>query len=179
MNLENIEGKGVIYMFTSPINKSYIGQTINFKERYKKYLKNKDSIGRYFSQAISKYKGIENFNLQILAVIELSDDISITKKELDCLETYYIQKFETNINGYNLTGGGRGSFKREVSEETRKKLSESNKGKNSKPLIQLECGYCKDIFSIRKSVYTMQMKRGVTGKMYCSRNCVYTSQRKK
>ena len=50
-----------------------------------------------------------------------------TQEELDEWEQYYIKFYDTLYpNGYNLEEGGRGGV---PSEETRRKLSEANKGK--------------------------------------------------
>lgn len=164
-----LNGFAVIYMFTSPSGKKYIGQSICFNHRYKKYLKNTNSIGKYFSRAISKYNGIENFKLDILAKFELLEDITLIKKELDKLEQYYIEKYDTLKEGYNLTGGGKGSFKRLVTEETRLKLSLSNLGKRKVQLVELICPICEEDFKRRPGQISKRVKQGVTPT--CSKLC--------
>ena len=150
MEINDTTGVGVIYKLTSPSGKVYIGQSINFKERLKKYrLNSKKSIGAALHAAIEKY-GIDKFDISILCSIELDDDIEVTKAELDRLEVYYIEKYNSyGVNGYNLTAGGGGSFKRFVSNETRKKLSDINSGKNIVDSTELVCPICGNIFYLK------------------------------
>jgi len=169
--MENVKGKGVIYRFTSPSGKMYIGQSINFAERYKKYKNNTNSVRKYFSNAISKYDGIEKFYIRFLAVIELSDSVEESKAELDQLEIYYIDKFDTLNCGYNLTGGGNGSFKRTVTDETRKKLSAANTGKVFVDDITLICPICKVEFSVRPNVYRRRLRKSKSNMISCSSKC--------
>lgn len=170
----------VIYMFTSPSHKSYIGQTIDLNDRLKKYRKNQyKSIGKKFYNAIKSYNGIENFKLTILAKIKIFEPIEDLKKILNKLEIFFIKKHDTYNNGYNLTIGGSGSYKREVSMETRKKLSNSNKGKIFVNDVKLICKICKNNFYIKPSVFRRRIKLSKSGIIFCSRSCVYRHQIKK
>lgn len=92
--------KGIIYKITNKVNnKSYIGQTrYTLEFRWRQHQHKKDNT--YFHNAIKKY-GIENFNLEIL------EECSI--ENLDSREIYYISKYDTFKNGYNLTIGGDGN----------------------------------------------------------------------
>jgi group I intron endonuclease len=167
---KNLNGFAVIYMFTSPSGKKYIGQSINFNQRYKKYLRNSpESIGKYFSAAILKYGGIKNFELTILSKFEIFENIEEVKRKINLEEIFFIEKYNSLKEGYNLTGGGSGSFKREISKETRLKLSVSNKGKNKVKLVQLICPICKVIFEKRPGQISQRLKQGV--KPSCSRFC--------
>lgn len=88
---------GIIYKYTSPSGKSYIGQTI-----YSKKIREGKDGKEYrecpvFYNAIQKY-GIENFSYEIL---EECDNSLLDEKE-----KYYIKKYDTFNNGYNLTEGG-------------------------------------------------------------------------
>ena len=116
-----------IYVHTSPSGKMYVGQTgTSLKHRWRNgagYLykyKDRDEYKQpAFAHAILKY-GWENFEHEIIAS-------NLTKKEADKFEKLLIEKLDTmNPNyGYNCVGGGNsGNF----SEETRRKISESNKG---------------------------------------------------
>lgn len=180
IEIDSLIGKGVIYKLTSPSSKIYIGQSINFKERLKKY-KNctNNSIGKYLYNAIKKY-GFSNFVVEVLVIIELDDDIKITKKELNTLEIYYIKKFNSFIDGYNLTAGGEGSFKRKVSKETREKLSLSNIGKNTIDKIKLICPVCNNEFCLIP-YQVKQRLRNVEdiSTITCSRNCGYNKRKSK
>lgn len=91
--------KGIIYKITNNVNgKSYIGQTrqgIQF--RWCQHTNSKDNS--YFHKAIRKY-GKDNFTIDILE--ECPVEI------LNEREIFYIAKYDTFKNGYNLTIGGDG-----------------------------------------------------------------------
>lgn len=108
---------GVIYLRTCLVNgKQYVGQASSF---FKRQL-NWNNLGHRYANPIltedrEKY-GLENWKAEILA--ESND-----KEELDCMERYYIEKYNTIYpNGYNFTTGGKSGFK--ASDETRKKISD-------------------------------------------------------
>jgi len=94
--------KGKIYKITNKVNNmSYIGQTrYTLEFRWKQHQHKKDNT--YFHNAIHKY-GVENFTIELLEECEV--------KDLDCREIFYIAKFNTFENGYNLTIGGDGRRK--------------------------------------------------------------------
>lgn len=115
---------GVIYVRPNLINgKKYVGQATNLKVRQRAWKNlNKSYAGTAINNARAKY-GIDNFGFEIL---KECDD-----KELDYWEKYYIKELNTKAPyGYNMTDGGEGRNGSSVSEETRKKLSECNKGKH-------------------------------------------------
>ena len=92
--------KGIIYKITNKVNnKSYIGQTrYTLQFRWNQHLHKKDNT--YFHNAISKY-GKDNFSLEILEECDV--------EKLNDREIFYIAKFDTFNNGYNLTIGGDGN----------------------------------------------------------------------
>ena len=92
--------KGIIYKITNKVNgKSYIGQTrYTIEFRWRQHQHKKDNT--YFHNAIHKY-GIENFNIEILEECDIED--------LNSREIFYIAKYDTFNNGYNLTIGGDGN----------------------------------------------------------------------
>lgn len=94
--------KGYIYKITNKVNgKSYIGQTRYTVEfRWRQHQHKND--GCYFHNAIQKY-GAENFTVETLEECEVS--------QLDSREIYYIAKYNTFNEGYNLTIGGGGKRK--------------------------------------------------------------------
>lgn len=110
---------GVIYLRTCLANgKRYVGQTTDLKRRERQW---KCLKWRYGNQLLTddrnKY-GLNNFKLEILEECE--------NDKLDELETTYIEKYNTIYpNGYNSDSGGKINFKH--SEETKKKISDSNK----------------------------------------------------
>lgn len=88
----------LIYKHTSPIGKSYIGQTNNYKKRCSSHQISKVSC-RAFSNAIKKY-GWDNFSHEILM-----EDLSVD--QANYWECHYIKELNTvSPNGYNLTHGG-------------------------------------------------------------------------
>lgn len=98
----------IIYKWTSPSGKQYIGQTIHsFEEKYNWYKKYSriDTSNRYIFNAIRKY-GIENMKFSLV-----EENPNWTRKELDNKEIYYIKYYNTywkNGQGYNMTHGGEG-----------------------------------------------------------------------
>ncbi len=118
---------GYIYKITNKVNdKSYIGKTNNIIRRWKehKYGHGGTSI---LSKAFIKYV-IENFEFSIIDMQKCST-IKELNKQLSELEVYYIGIYDTFRNGYNATIGGEGTSFYKHSEETKKRISNSNKGK--------------------------------------------------
>ena len=93
---------GYIYKITNKQNnKSYIGQTISpIHIRMYKHYSNAKTAKTGIDFAINKY-GKENFIIEQLCECD--------NKNLDDLERYYIQYYDTYNNGYNLTIGGQQS----------------------------------------------------------------------
>ena len=124
---------GTIYKLTSPSGKHYIGQTMNLKDRKRRfYNPNNFYSGHRLDNAIKKY-GVENFKYEILVQIVDSDKIKLREK-LDELEIFYIEKYDSYKNGYNMTLGGSGSKGCFQTEESRKKISEKAKGRKGSML---------------------------------------------
>lgn len=91
----------IIYKATNTINgKCYIGQTRHSLEHRKnvhiRYAK--QGINTHFYQAIRKY-GEDSFKWEILCTAQ-------SKERLNELETFYIQKYDSIKNGYNMVDGG-------------------------------------------------------------------------
>lgn len=123
---------GIIYKYTSPSGKSYIGQTTNEEYRRRMWF----GTGRYtggrskIDRARKKY-GASSFIYEIIFKKTFRDMDEATT-ELNKLESYYIGYYNTYNKGYNSTLGGDGSKGYVHSNETLKKISEATKGK-SKP----------------------------------------------
>ena len=95
---------GIIYKYTSPSGKSYIGQTFKTLEQRAKYTGEGYRLCPVFYRAILKY-GFENFTCEILEEIDLDSKEEI-KTQLDKLEERYIQEYNTLApNGYNVRLG--------------------------------------------------------------------------
>lgn len=136
----------LIYKITNTINnKIYIGQTTKtLEERKKSYHSTYKSCRRPIESAMAKY-GFENFTWEII-------DYANTRKELDEKERYWISFYNSlTPNGYNVELGGNSIGKH--SEETKRKISEAQKGElnhmygkkgklnhTSKPVIDLMTG---------------------------------------
>lgn len=95
--------KGYIYrIYCIDNQKSYIGQTIDIKTRYKRHfsrLKNKTHPNEHLQNAFNKY-GEDSFTWQ-----QWEFNIQ-NKEELNQLEKDYITKFNAYTNGFNKTAGG-------------------------------------------------------------------------
>ena len=127
---------GVIYLRTNKVNgKKYVGQSItkNFKKRQERWndLKHKYA-GKAINRARAKY-GIDSFSFEILKECE--------DEELDKWEIYYIKVLNTKAPfGYNLTDGGDTTRGYTHSEETKRKLSESHKGRKLSEETKIKIG---------------------------------------
>lgn len=109
-----------VYMHISPSGKRYIGITRNCIRRWRNgfgYQRN-----QYFYSAIKKY-GWNNFEHIIIA-----ENLSLLDAEK--MEIELIEKYKTNEKefGYNHAKGGKVNCGYKLSDETRKKLSESHIG---------------------------------------------------
>jgi group I intron endonuclease len=110
----------VIYEFVNKINgKIYVGQAKDFKSRLRchKYHTKSNKKNSPFYAALKKY-GWDNFIINIIEKCDvemLNEREEYWIKEKNCLYPY----------GYNLMKGGN---QYEMSDETKKKISESRKG---------------------------------------------------
>lgn len=111
-----------IYKITNTENgKIYIGQSVDIRHRKNCHnydLKNNRHKNHYLQKEYNENP--KAFKYEVLCICE--------KKELNDLEIFYIEKYKTtNSNfGYNIERGGIGGGR--MSEETKKKISEANKG---------------------------------------------------
>lgn len=134
----NQEKEYCVYKHTTPNGKVYIGQTCQSPEL--RWQNGNGYKGQVFYKAIQKY-GWNNIEHEILKT-------NLTKDEANNLEKMYIALYQSNHRdfGYNQTEGGDGQsgfsptietrekisstlMGHTVSEETRRKLSEAQKGK--------------------------------------------------
>lgn len=117
--------QGWIYTITNKVNgKMYVGKTNNFQRRYYRHFHQEDCP--ILKRAFAKY-GIENFEMKPIVNFTAINN-EVLDKILDFLECFYIKKYGTFGEGYNATTGGGGCSNRNVSEETKNKISEANKG---------------------------------------------------
>ncbi len=118
-----MEETGIIYKIENLINKKvYIGQTIQpFQKRKDAHiyeLRKGTKTNRKFQNAWNKY-GEENFKFEVIE--------RCRKSELNHRERYYVNKYNSYCNGYNLTTGGQKNFKHSHNEGTKEKLSKIGK----------------------------------------------------
>ena len=132
---------GYIYKFENKVNgKIYIGKTKNINNRIYQHSHITKYRNTKFGNAIKKY-GIDMFNFDVLITV-YSRNRNNLDIILNCLEKYFIKKYNSFNEGYNCTLGGDGTinFKhseetkdklrcRVVSEDTRKKIGEAHRGK--------------------------------------------------
>lgn len=114
------EKKYLVYRHTAPNGKMYIGVTSlpTYKRwRYGYGYKNNP----YFFNAIQKY-GWNNFKHEILLD-------NLTREEASLAEEIFITYWNLTQKdkGYNINNGGLSNY--EISDETRRKMSEAHKGK--------------------------------------------------
>lgn len=111
-----------VYKLTSPSQKIYIGIT---KQPLSRRWANGTGYKRCpaIHKAIKKY-GWDSFNKEIIAR-------ELTESEAKDYEVFFIKLYGSNKKayGYNLTDGGDGTSGRKMTEETRRKIIEKNKGK--------------------------------------------------
>lgn len=154
--------QGIIYKYTSPSGKCYIGQTYNPKQRAQRHkLDAQNGSNLNFHKAIRKY-GWNSFKYEILETLNAD-----TKKELEKLlldkEVYYIKQYKQGgILLYNMTDGGEGTLGRVMTKEQKEAESkrmleyyQTKEGKKrltlySKPIIQydLEGNFIKEYPSL-------------------------------
>ena len=119
---------GNVYIITNTINnKVYIGQTIrNIRQRFSEHMSLHQRGNAHLKSAVLKY-GKESFNIEILKTLETNNEDELFKF-LYKWEKYYIKKYKSYDSefGYNIDFGGQ--LNRVVSDESRKKMSESHKG---------------------------------------------------
>lgn len=124
---------GIIYQAKSPSGKFYYGKSgKTLEERINEHnIKSKIEKNKHFYTAIRKY-GINQFEWAVLEKYERE-----TKCELNIIlnerESHWIKENKSYLReyGYNMTMGGDGALglKRIFSEEHKRKISESKKGK--------------------------------------------------
>jgi len=115
-----------IYIIRNNINtKVYIGQTTQSVQiRFQQHLKClKTNRNQHISRAIKKY-GKEIFYVETLEECSLS--------ELNTKEEYYIKKYDSFHNGYNLCAGGNQPRKPELIVDITKIINYYNDGKSAR-----------------------------------------------
>ena len=149
--------KGVVYKYTCPENKIYIGTTINEIKRRKLFLSpSKIYAGPKINRARLKFEP-KNFKYEIIFTISsynLEEVLSI----LDKKEIEFINIFNSIINGYNLSEGGRKNHNLTLTEESKQKWLK----KVQKKILQynLEGEFIKEWNSIKEASSTLNISDG-------------------
>lgn len=114
-----------IYKITNTVNgKVYIGQSVQLSKRlyeHRRVLENNCHSNRHLQNAYNKYGDV--FQIEIIMYCD-------NEEELDYLERYYISCYNSMNpqKGYNKEDGG--NLNKHLSKETKKKMSEAQKGKH-------------------------------------------------
>jgi len=97
----NSEASGIYKITNTLDNKQYIGQCVNFKDRWRTHVKrglglDKNITNKLYSAMIKD--GVWNFTFEVLE--------KCPKEQLSSREKFYIELFQTNSYGYNMKAGG-------------------------------------------------------------------------
>lgn len=157
---------GLIYCYHCiSTGKKYIGKTLYERKRkdHHRYMA-KIRCRRKFYNAVRKY-GWENF---VYGIIEECDLSLLLQKEM-----YYIKKYNTFKSGYNSTKGGDGLYGWKHSKETIEKIRKSNLGKKRtqetrKKLSEINKGNIPWISGKKHTIETREkIKLAHLGKPFC------------
>ncbi len=127
--------KGIIYKYTSPSGKHYIGKTINPKARKREHLCNSKVLKTKFYSAVRKY-GLESFEYEVLFESPLLPIVELNLL-LNEKEKHFIQMFDSFNNGYNLTLGGDGQIGFKHSEKTKALYRQQRKSYSQETLNKM------------------------------------------
>ena len=123
---------GVIYLYTSPSGKHYVGQTTNEPHRRSTWFCTKhEYAGKAINAARKKY-GPENFKYKVLHKTVYNNTQEATYA-LDLLEQYFIKFYDSRKHGYNEGDGGKSNRNVMKSPETIQKLRIASTGRKWSP----------------------------------------------
>lgn len=122
---------GVVYSYTNTTagdecGYRYIGSTSN--EYFRRALWNSSKTKKYAGDKVNgarKRFGIASFKYEILATIQCSDPQEL-KIELEKEEAKYIRQYNSIEKGYNMSEGGKGKKGMKLTDEVKKKISDSH-----------------------------------------------------
>lgn len=123
--------EGVVYSYTNTTAGDecgfrYIGSTSN--EYVRKSLWNSIKTQHYAGSKVNgarKRYGIASFKYEILATIQCSDPEEL-KIELEKEESKYIRQYNSIEKGYNMSEGGQGKKGMKLTDEVKRKISDSH-----------------------------------------------------
>lgn len=120
--------KWSIYKIVNPKNRVYIGITTDLSKRIKHYERADCRNQQALFHSLKKY-GFPEHKFEVIETFTSDKDFAMGR------EIYWISFYKCNYsqlpkeNGLNLTGGGRGSHGRVMTDETKEKLRQANLGK--------------------------------------------------
>ena len=123
-----------IYRIINLINKKvYVGSSSRLRRRrydHFKYLKLNKHPNKHLQSSYNRY-GEDNFTYEILEKLPFIEDRELLKNMLLEREQYWIEELKSYLSeyGYNLNPVAGSRLGSKCSEETKKKISESNKGR--------------------------------------------------
>ena len=171
--MENVnkERKWIIYMYTFPNGKRYIGKTCR---SLKDGQESSEWVGYkncpVLWNAICKYK-IQNIRQDILFENYMTDKYS------SMLEMICIALFKTNCNrysnpsyGYNETDGGEGTIGHKHNNDAKEKMRQSKIGKTGKDANGSKSIYCIELDKYFSSAIEAEIEIGVNRKLIS--NCI-------
>jgi hypothetical protein len=124
---------GVYKIINLTNDKLYVGSSVNLKNRKKIHfldLKKGTHHNNYLQKSFDKY-GEKNFTWEIIELVEFDDNRKILKKNLLEKEQFWINELiiKDGVNiGYNICLKAGSCLGIKLSEEHKKKLSDSKKG---------------------------------------------------
>jgi len=160
-----------IYKITSPTGKIYIGQTVNFHKRKLNYLRVDCKNQTKLYNSILKY-GIDNHKIEVI--------IECEKQELNRLERYYQDLYNTKEIGLNIrltkSNDRSGSF----SELSKLKMSAAKVGKKrSEEVKKAISEKMKLVAKERSSEYYKEFSKANIGRKHSEEHRVKNSNAKK
>ncbi len=111
-----------IYKITNPKKKVYIGQSVNINSRFSFYKRLDCKKQPKIYNSLKKY-GIEKHKFEIIHIC--------TREELNDLEKYYVDLYQTFNSKFGLNVRDGGGSKGKLSEETLKNMGSWNIGRKA------------------------------------------------
>ena len=122
--------KGIIYKWTSPNGKCYIGKDGTGKRKTKFLNPNIPYTSVNWSSKIDRARkkyGVDNFQYKVLQVIRAETKEKLNFK-LSVFERMWIKYYNSVKQGYNITSGGEGVLGLKHSEESKNKMRKAHLG---------------------------------------------------
>ena len=157
--MNDLKVYGVIYLITNKINnKHYVGQTTDKKGFNGRYHGKGVGIERVYNHYASREKHKRNYNKHLYDAINKYGfesfmineclDKAFSQQELNTKEQYWVKFHNSFNNGYNNNYGGENN---KHTEETKLKISNSEKGKRGTPCSERTKTYLRELFKGRIS----------------------------